>query len=233
VRADLEDDFHRFTVWLEHDGRRVTAVRGDARRFPWSTCPGAIGALDRLREMPLAPTTTAAGARTDPRLQCTHLFDLAALAVAHAAEQRVLRRYEVAVPDRRDECTRPTLARDGASVLAWTLQGFEVRDPAPFAGRSLLAGGFQRWCERELDPDAAEAAFVLRRACKIALGRAGDLDAVRDAGELLPLVGGSCHSFQPEVAARGRRQRGSSLDFTARPEALLADLEAPGRGWPS
>ena len=41
VRADLEDDFHRFGVALVHDGERVVEARADARRFPWETCTGA------------------------------------------------------------------------------------------------------------------------------------------------------------------------------------------------
>src|SRR5690606_20541627 len=35
VVADLEDDFHRFRVVLEHDGARVTAVSGEGLRTPW------------------------------------------------------------------------------------------------------------------------------------------------------------------------------------------------------
>ena len=41
-------------------------------------------------------------------------------------------------------------------------------------------------------------------------------------------VSGACHVFQPGVAEHALRERGSTLDFGATPQALLADLHARG-----
>ena len=222
VVAELEDDFHRFRVTVEHDGARVTRVVGEAFRYPWTECPGATAVLAGLAGMPLTTRPTAAGEHSDPRANCTHLFDTAALAVAHAAAGRERRRYDVAVPDRSHGRTRARLQRDGAPLLDWEVQDTRIVAPEPFAGRALLGGSFLRFAERELDPELGEAALALRRACFISAGRARDLDAAPHAGVYLPLAAGSCHSFTPGIAERALRMRGTTREFTHRPEALLA-----------
>jgi hypothetical protein len=226
VVADMEDDFHRFRVELEHDGRRVVRVRGDARRFPWTECRGAATPLRALEGMPLFPSSTAVGDHTNPRANCTHLFDLAGLAVAHAHGGRTRRRYDMEVPDRdRQGRTRARLARDGDPLLDWEIEGTAILGPAPFAGVAMRGAGFLTWTGRELDVELAEAAVALRRACFIAMGRARDLDDAPTAATYMDIAGGSCHSFTPGIAERATRMRGSAHDFTHRPELLLADVD--------
>jgi hypothetical protein len=228
VVAEMEDDFHRFRVTLEHDGARVTRVAGEAFRYPWTECPGATVVLAGLAGMPLATRLGAAAEHADPRANCTHLFDTAALAVVHAAAGRARRRYDVEVPDRRDGRTRARLRRDGRPLLDWELDGERIVAPEPFAGRVLRGSAFLRFAERELDPERAEAAIVLRRACAISAGRARDLDLAPHAGVYMSLAAGSCHSFTPGIAERALRVRGTTRDFTHRPEALLAEPAAVG-----
>src|SRR5690242_17941726 len=98
VVSDLEDDFHHFTVTLEHDGERVVSVECSSGRWPWSTCPSAAESLRALAGMPLSRRFTAAGRWTDPKQNCTHQFDAACLAITHAAWGRTERRYDVEVP---------------------------------------------------------------------------------------------------------------------------------------
>src|SRR5262245_29567242 len=82
VVADLEDDFHRFRVTLEHDGERVTHVLAQAFRYPWTECVGAVAVLRGLEGAALSQRPRAAARHADPRANCTHLFDLAGLAIA-------------------------------------------------------------------------------------------------------------------------------------------------------
>ncbi len=79
VEGGLEDDFHHFSVRLEHDGTLVQAVIGRAHRWPWTTCPDAAGALRALEGMELSPRCLAPGDVADPKQNCTHMFDLAGL----------------------------------------------------------------------------------------------------------------------------------------------------------
>lgn len=220
VTAELEDDFHHFRVTVEHDGARVTGVRGEGVRYPWSTRPFAAAQLEPLVGMSLSTRSTAVGDIVSARDNCTHMFDLAGLAVAHAARGGDRREYDVAVSDPVDHRRRATLDRDGGRLLAWLVDNHTILEPAPFGGQALR-GGFLTWAEATLEPDPAEAAIVLRRACHIAHGRIQDLDVYDDAGPLLPVMSGACFTFQPERAPQARRMKGTIRDFTDAPERLL------------
>jgi hypothetical protein len=220
VVAELEDDFHHFRVTLAHDGARVTGVRAVGVRFPWSMCPLAADQLEPLVGMPLSIRSTAVGDVVSARDNCTHMFDLSGLAVAHAARGGGRRQYDVIVADPVDGRRRATLDRDGEPLLAWVVDRHTILEPSPFAGQALR-GGFLAWAEAMLEPDAAEAAIVLRRACHIAHGRVQDLDVYDDAAPLLPIMSGACFTFQPERAPVARRMKGTIRDFSDAPERLL------------
>jgi Protein of unknown function (DUF2889) len=208
VEAELEDDFHHFRVRLEHDGRRVTAIAGGAERFPWTTCGQATGPLAGLVGAPLAERSSAIAAHLPARANCTHLYDLAGLALAHRG---VDRRYHVVVPDRVDGATTATLDRDGKRRLAWQVRNHTIVAPEPFAGRTLRGGGFIQWADATFGPDEAEAAIVLRRALAISYGRQQDLDAYHTAAEL-PFMTGTCFTFQAERMPVALRVKGSTRD---------------------
>lgn len=222
VVADLEDDFHRFRVTLRHNGDRVTGVAGEALRFPWTTCPGAVDLLEELVGMSLSPRATAVGEISDARRHCTHLFDLAGLAVALAARGDPRIQYDAVVPE-RDEAgaTQARLSRDGELALSWRIEGGTIVAPALFEG-VRLRGGFLRWADSHLDPETAEAAAVLRRACEIGLGRQFGFDRMEKASEVGEFMLGTCHTFQPGNFEVALRVPGTTRDFTDRPDALLA-----------
>lgn len=228
VVGDLEDDFHRFRVALGHDGERVTTVLGAALRYPWSTCPDAAAPLRELEGAPLFERVTHAAHFTAPRANCTHMFDLAGLAVTHAAAERVERRYDATLPPPTGRIQTATLERDGEPYLEWVLEwgaDGERRciEPPPFSD-TRWRGGFMRWADEALDPETAEAAIVLRRACDIGMGHGMDLDRYPRAADIeFPMVG-ACYTMQPERIEVAFRNRGTIRDFTDRPDALLADL---------
>jgi hypothetical protein len=215
VRGSLVDDFHDFSVRLEHDGARVAKLEGVAHRIPWVTCPAAAVPLALLEGMPLTRSLRAIARHTDPRAQCTHLFDLASLAASFAASRQVRRLYELAVPDRVGARTQASLSRDGSPLLRWEIDGARIEDPPPFAGRSLAGGGFLDWLEASQDADLAEAAQVLRRAVVISYGRRFDFDRVPDARTFHNQASGACFTFHPERVAQGIRILGSVRDWTA------------------
>ena len=221
----MEDDSHRFGVILRHDSRMVTGVEGQSMRTPWTLCAGARAVLPELIGMLLAPTPLAASRHTDQKQQCTHLFDLAALAVTHAARGIAARDYRIEAPWYVLDAPRTmTLHRDGEVVLQWTLERDRILSPEPFATvgvRSLLV-----WGEQNLDdPDAIEALFVMRRAVLISGSRLINLDALPTPAATGHGVG-ACYVHHPDRMAVARRNFGSTRDFTDAPEALLADLSA-------
>lgn len=227
VDGGLEDDFHYFKVHVEHDGETVTAMEAESVRWPWTTCPGASEPLRALVGMPLSPRCLAVGDVTDPRLNCTHMFDLAGLAVAHAARggpSGTTRQYDVEIPYGAQFGGRHEvrLWRDGAEVLHWTLDGRRCVDPPPYS-EVRWRGGFLRWADETLPVEDAEAAIVLRRACDIGMGRGMDLDAVTSAVELLDTQGSICHTMQPGVIEGSLRNRGTIRDWDPDPDRLLAE----------
>lgn len=221
MRAVVEDDFHHFRVTLHHDGARVATLESASPRFPWSLCPAAGLELRALVGSALDKDMTGSFRIADARLQCTHQFDLAALAIANAARGTVTRRYDMVVPDTEDGRRHATLARDGTPLLDWALDGYAIAAPPPWSGRGL-GGGFTAWVAESLDADMAEAALVLRRAIFISGGRgmAERLDRMAHAPDR-----GGCWVQQPEQAVKARREIGSTQDFTGRADMLTLDDE--------
>jgi hypothetical protein len=158
---------------------------------------------------------------TNPAEQCTHLMELAGLAIAAAARSTAQRWYDIAVPQRVAGRTLATLDRDGSRVLAWELLDTTIMGPAPFQGVSLREG--MAACARaHLPEEEDEAALILRRCALISLGRAKNLDAQVHAEPT-----GRCFVQQPERAAQGRRMVGSTMDFSV----AAQDLCATDREW--
>lgn len=223
VAAGLEDDFHYFVVTVHHDATRVTAVESEAFRWPWTTCPDAGRELARLVGMALSPRCLAVGDVAEARRQCTHQFDLAGLAIAHATRREESRQYDVEVPYRAPGAgpRDVRLWRDGELRLTWTLDGDACTAPEPYAS-APWRGGFLRWADADLPVEEAEAAIVLRRACDIALGRGADLEAYPRASQLAIATSGICYTFQPETAAVAFRQVGTIRDWDGRVDEMLA-----------
>jgi Protein of unknown function (DUF2889) len=221
ARAVVEDDFHHFRVALSHDSAAVTGIEAVTLRSPFSLCAAAGERLDEVIGAALTPFAANVFLRTEPRLQCTHQFDLAALAIAAAARGSG-RCYRVQVPDPIEGRTHATVSRDGEPILAWDVQDYAIAGPDRFTGIGL-GKGFTDWVTRNLDVDEAEAALVLRRGVFISRGRAMrvQLDAQPHAR-----ASGGCWVQQPERAASALRNVGSWRDFSADAQLLTLLDEA-------
>jgi hypothetical protein len=194
VRAALEDDYHCMSVVVRHAGGIATAVEPAVHRAPWSTCPGAEA---RLRQTFNGVALHDFAARGEKQMNCTHLHDLATLAAAHAGDgERLV--YDIAVSDPVDGRNRTSLRRNGVTVLAWTLAGFTILEPADAAGLHLMKLGPLL---AKLDRAGQEAARVLRWGTIIAHGRSIPLEDQSDATRMPP----NCFTFQPEMAGRAKR----------------------------
>jgi len=216
ARSVVEDDYHHFRVEILHAEGRVTAAKSESPRYPYSLCPAAGSRLSELVGHALTPRMSDLTGSIDARLQCTHQFDIAALAVAAAARGTRDRRYDAIVEDQAEGPRRARLKRDGVEVLAWDVERRVIVAPEAVAGLAL-GSGFTAHVAETLDPDAAEAALVLRRAVFISSGR-GMTDRL-DAIDHAPPRSG-CWVEQPERSSLAKRIRGSTQDFTGRREVL-------------
>lgn len=216
MRAALEDDFHHFRVSIRHAQGLVIDVRGYAVRFPYTACPGAAAPLQSLIGMPLSEVAHSVTRATDARHQCTHMLDLAGLAIAAAANKLTQRVYDITVPMRVAGVTTSTLLRDGNIFLQWTTTGTFIQDPEPYRGIDLNHG-MAGWAIANLPTEEAEAALILRRCTTISRGREYDLDEMPHAR-----VTGLCYAQQSVRAQQAMRMKGSTEDFTDRASQLCA-----------
>lgn len=206
VRAEIEDDFHHFTVEILHDGERILDVVADAIRFPWSTCDmAALFLADRLKGTPLAD----AASFDDQFSHCTHLFDLALLAATHALDAGPSL-FSMFVSDAVDNRQRAELRRNGELVLAWDLEGSIIVAPTAPAGESLRR--LREWLPT-LTAELREPAKLLRRAVFISSARPLSFDGIANAAAVRGQVG-ACFTFQPERAVNSHRTANSRRDFT-------------------
>jgi hypothetical protein len=226
VRAALEDEMHHMEMHLFHDGERITEIQAISHRIPWSACPGGPGRLRELIGTPLRRMHKSPG--VEGKLQCTHLLDLARLAMAHAMSQTPVQ-YDVSVEDRIDDRTIAELLRNGEPVLRWELTGPTVTNAGAFEGFAVY--GAPTWPEG-IDDDTVEAAWVMRRVFFIApirgpsafmnrdpsFGNFNYLKTIKHAG-----LANQCYAFQPDkVEAAAYRQ--TWRNYAGRRDELLKNF---------
>ena len=224
ARADMEDDLHRYAVIIRHDGTCVTAIEGLPVRVPWSLCPQSVKALDRLIGMPLSPHPLAVFRHTNGSRQCTHMFDLAGLAIAHATRGIPKRQYDIEAPYLKEKGARSlSLRRDGREILNWAIDGATLQTPEAFAGRDIRH--LPAWAESAFpDPDDFEAIVILRRSVLISKARLHDWDSFPTAAATGHGLG-ACYVFQPGMQERATRMLGTAREFTDALERMLLDIK--------
>ena len=210
VTAELEDDYHRMAVEIVHENGVATAVSASMARMPWTTCPGAEGALAQsFVGRPLAGFI-AVGER---EWNCTHLHDLALLAARRAADAAPTV-IDVLVSDPVAGVREAEFRRNGVAVMRWRLDGKSIIAPAPLAGRGLHE--LREWIAG-LGEEEAEAARLLRWGSMMAGGRGMVIEK-----ESRQLPRGTCYTFQPDRFVAASRLS-PIVDFSAAPGGPLAN----------
>jgi hypothetical protein len=221
VVAELEDDYHGFRSRVYHDGSRVIDIQAQAIRIPMTTCDGATRPIRALIDMPLATAAVDISHQVNPRANCTHLYDLTLLAIAHARRGITVWQYDVSVGDELDQPVHAIVQRNGKIVLDWLTQQRRIQQPLQFAGNSLHKG-FTAWATQAFSGDEREAAFVLQKGYFVAQARAYDID--RLAGTPVnpesPMIG-VCYTYSADVVVNARRTGNKARDFSDCPEQLL------------
>ena len=208
VTAALEDDMHCMVVRLDHDGARITAIHPHTERAPWSVCQHAGQTLlETFLGLPLDAATAPKAKWTN----CTHLYDLAALAAAHGRDPGPFA-YDIAVDDVVDGAATSSAAycsvhANGALVHRWRVEGMTVLSPAAIAGVELTR--LRDWIAT-LGPAEAEAARILQWASMVAHGRQmTDWDSFQP--EAMPA---NCFAVQPGQPRDHIRRIGLRHDFS-------------------
>ncbi|MDH4040401.1 MAG: hypothetical protein OEW92_05065 [Gammaproteobacteria bacterium] len=213
VTTEVEDDYHCMSVSVSHDAITASTVKADLARAPWSTCPGAVAQCETTFSGVALAEFPARGEKTS---NCTHLYDLALLAAAHALDS-VPMVYDIFVSDPVDGKRQAEIQRDGLTVLKWSDSNFHILEPLELEGMPLL--DMREWIA-SLDGPGQEAARLLRWGSVIAHGRTIPMAKQSDASRMPP----NCYSFQPEQSVRARRI-GEVRDFS---DGTIQPLERVG-----
>ncbi|OHT18243.1 hypothetical protein BHE75_00214 [Sphingomonas haloaromaticamans] len=215
VRADLFDDYHDMACTVHHDGTAVTAIQAEIRRAPFSTCPGANTAANELVGIPLQVSRRHLYGEGRPQRNCTHIFDLAAFAISHAANAGGERVLDFIVPDLVESGAWVEACLDGKAVHRWKVGYSEtIIAPAEYAGRAMF-GGFVRWAEGQFEGVAVELALHLQKVVLVARGRRyligqENENSIRDEPERI----GACYSFSEPQFSIARPNPDYVRDFT-------------------
>jgi hypothetical protein len=222
VEAALEDMYHAMICTLRHDGKVVTAVEADFRRYTLQLCPGASEPLKQIVGMPLSTSTRGFFANGRARQNCTHMLDLAWLALRHASRGQIEWLYEVEIPDALSGPVRGTLRRNSEVVQDWTVERNIIVSPPALAGQAL-AGGFTKWVTTNADmpEQQVEECLVLHKGFFMMGARQfmvpeGPLpDAYRNA------VRGVCFGYASERIDGAEGLKGMKRDFSHHPKKML------------
>ena len=221
VIAELEDTNHGFRAHIEHDGDKITAVKGEAIRFPLSTCGGAIEPLKALNGIPLNSPAKDITATVDPRANCTHLYDLAVLAIGHCSRGNSIRQYDLEVDDPIDGQSAESRAYcNGELILNWQVKDWLLTEGSN-SGKPLYKG-FSAWANEAFSGDEQEAAFALQKAYFVSQARRYKMDALAGtpANDQTAMTG-VCFSYSPPNIDKAIRNANNTRDFSESPEQLL------------
>ena len=221
VIAELEDCCHGFRCTVYHDGSKVTDIQAEAIRIPLTTCSGAIDPIKALIGLPLTSSMMAIHRQFSPRANCTHLYDLTILAIAHCQRGNALRQYDIAVEDERDESATASIQRDGETILSWKTSQWTIQSPTVLINKPLHKG-FSFWAIEHYNGDDREAAFALQKGYFVAQARIYDMDKLAGAPAASQTsMLGVCYSYSPEVVEQAFRTVDTTRDFTDTAEQLL------------
>lgn len=222
VEAALEDHCHSMRCLLEHDSVAISAVEADFRRYTLGHCPAAALPLKELVGMPIATSTRDFFSGGRARRNCTHMLDLAWLAMRHAGRGHAEWVYEIEIPDAPKGAVDGTLCCNGEEVLRWTVEDDIITSTGVFEGRALW-GGFLRWLTDEagLSDLEVEHALVLHKGFFMVSARRLEMRP----GPLAPAhqaqVVGRCFGYAPERIGNAIGEAGMFRDFSEDREGLL------------
>jgi len=222
VETALEDMCHAMICTLWHDGQVVTSVEADFRRYTLQLCPGASEPLKQIVGMPLSTSTSDFFAKGRARQNCTHMLDLAWLALRHASRGHIEWLYEIEIPDVLSGPMRGVLRRNGHAVQDWVVESNVIVSPLALAGQGLT-GGFTRWItsNAELSDLAVEECLLLHKGFFMTGARQFEIPKGRLPEAYRRAVEGVCFGYGPERIGEAIGLTGMKRDFSQNPEKLL------------
>ncbi|WP_320838671.1 DUF2889 domain-containing protein [Zhongshania sp.] len=224
VHGELEDTNHGFRCTIFHDGEKVTDIQSEVLRIPFDTCPGAVEPLRKLIGLALCDDIQTLIPLTDSSSNCTHLLDLALLAIRHSRRSVAELIYDICVEDQADD-NSPAAAEvyaNGKLLHRWQTCNWEITGPDELKHK-VLYKGFSKWASACFTGEEREAAFILQKGYFVASARRYNIDAQvgQAANEHRDVMLGVCFSYSTPQIEIATRTADSTRDFSNTPELLL------------
>lgn len=221
VVAELEDCNHGFTVTLCHDDKKVVEISAEALRIPLTTCGGAVTAIQVLQGSDLQRGAKDLNLDANPQANCTHILDLAILAIDHAKRGDTVREYDVSVTDELGKDAVLEVYRNKCLIHRWQSNQFVITQPTELNGNTLYKG-FAGWAGQLFGGDEQEAAFVLQKGYFVAQARRYDISKLTgEPATTHTAMLGACYSYSQPVINDAFRTKGTVRDFSDTPNLLL------------
>ena len=200
LSAALLDDFHTMDIALTLAGDTIVEVAAHMDRFPRTTCPGAVGTLQAALRGRRIDDRSAQIRGVDRGEQCTHLIDLAAVALSWGGRDGATQIIEVALTDRDAEHRQNLhMTVDGVPALACEFQDETILAPEAHRGRKLF-GGFARWVDETFTRAEGRLWLVAQISVFVGTGRAYIVDSpVPRRSSAEPARRGACFSYSGEA----------------------------------
>jgi hypothetical protein len=226
VYGALEDTNHGFTVTVYHDGEQVTAIEANAKRVPYTSCPGALEPIKGYVGVDIHADLRELNFHMPPSSNCTHLLDLTVMTIRHAASTNPVRQWDIAITDTTaDSDSVCTVMRDGEEIFRWRARDLQLTDPPELSGKPFYIG-FGKWASKHFAAEELEAAFILQKGYFVSLARLFDMEqmAGEPALDSKEGMGGACYTYSSPAIEHGVRTSGSVRDFSDCEENLLKFL---------
>lgn len=196
MTVSLFDDFHEMVVEISHDGHRVTAIDAEMRRFPKTTCQGAIALLETFVGCEIAEGRYAIAGKFNRGPHCTHLIDLTTWGVSALQRDVEDQWIEIAMTDPDPDGRQLLdLSVNGEMALSLSILHECLELPAQYAGQSLF-GGFTRWADENFSGFERDLWHMAQMAAFVSHGRAYVVDGpVPFASADEPSRKGACYSY--------------------------------------
>lgn len=228
VHGALEDCNHGFqsTVFYHHG--RVTDIKPQFMRIPFTTCDGAWQPLQKLIGAAISAPPLTLLTLAPPLANCTHLHDLTLLAISHSQRDHQVVQYDVEVTDAREGISDLRIwcsLDDGDKNLVhhWQSLDYSVLSPGFLKGKPLFMG-FSRWANEQFTGIQNEAAFVLQKGNLVSIGRMLDIEAMTGSRAADENDRVACFTYSPENSSKAIRIAKTVRDFTDNEEKLLKFL---------
>lgn len=221
IEVVMEDCSHAMQLLMQHRDGAITDLQGEVVRAPVTSCRRAPDQLTELLGLPLTDNADIYRQHSPQHLHCTHLYDMALLAIEFALREGGQQQFDVEVGDEVEGAIDGKIFLDQQLIHHWVVRQGKLAEPAKFAGQSAFKG-FAHWAKSQFSGDALLCAFGLQRGLMVANARRWDMAAI--AGEPADTFGpppGACYSYTKGREKDAVRTANPVRDFSDTPEQLL------------